>query len=254
LIRYKILLIFIIVLAIGIQAQKKNTFGFGCLGLVGGFAGYEIKNYTATGLNNYVKGFNEIRGDSLQTGLGDFGQLKGYRVGLNLLRNRDAGLEYTIKVFYEALTELKEAQIRGKSGMYKSSLELKQNVFGAGIEIGTPLSKSLSWKILELEATYGNAQLFNRSEDVNDPVSRVKYTSENYKFGFNFASGFILFIIDENVSLEGKMGYSVFSVGYMTDEEDNKLTVRENSTVVMENLITKGGLFYGVQFNISIPL
>ncbi len=247
--------LFILFVVLGVSAGAQSTkFGFGCLGLVGGFAGYEVKNYSATGLNQYIAAFNELRKDSLLSAMGEMGQIKGYRLGMNLIRNRISGLEYTVKVFYETLSELKEAQIKGSSGLYKNSFELKQNVFGAGLELGTPLTKIISWKILELEFSYGSAQLFRKTEDINDPVSRVKYTADNYRAGFNFASGFILFIIDNNISLEGKMGYSEFSVGPMTDEEGNKLTTTENSGIVMDAPITKGGLFYGVQFNLSIPL
>jgi len=242
-----------VLFVLGAEAQS-TKFGFGCLGLVGGFAGYEVKNYSATGLNQYIAAINERRKDSLLTAMGEMGQLKGYRLGMNLIRNRISGLEYTVKVFYETLSELKEAQIKGRSGIYKNSLELKQNVFGAGLELGTPITKIISWKILELEFTYGTAQLFKKTEDINDPVSRVKYTADNYRAGFNFASGFILFLIDNNISLEGKMGYSEFSIGPMTDEDGNKLATSESGGNIMESPITKGGLFYGVQFNLSIPL
>ncbi len=247
--------LFILFVMLGVSAGAQSTkFGFGCLGLVGGFAGYEVKNYSATGLNQYIAAINERRKDSLLTAMGEMGQLKGYRLGMNLIRNRISGLEYTVKVFYETLSELKEAQIKGRSGIYKNSLELKQNVFGAGLELGTPITKIISWKILELEFTYGTAQLFKKTEDINDPVSRVKYTADNYRAGFNFASGFILFLIDNNISLEGKMGYSEFSIGPMTDEDGNKLATSESGGNIMESPITKGGLFYGVQFNLSIPL
>lgn len=252
-IHYKTIVIAFVILASGAEAQS-NKFGFGCLGLVGGFAGYQVKYYEATGLNNYVAGYNALHGDSLLSPMGEFGMLKGYRLGINLLRNRVSGLEYTVKIFYEMMNEVNETQVRGKYSLYKNSLEYKQNVYGAGIELGTPLSKALSWKILELEVTYSNAQLYKRTEDISDPVSRIKYSSDKSKLGFNFASGFILFIIDQNISLEGKAGYSEFSVGVMTDEAGNKLTVKEGSTEVMENFVTKGGLFYGVQFNLSIPL
>jgi len=253
LIPYRTFVVAFVLLA-GAAESQSNKFGFGCLGLVGGFAGYEIKYYEATGLNNFVDAYNRLHGDSLMSGMGEFGMLKGYRLGINLLRNRVSGLEYTVKVFYEMMNEVKETQVKGASSIYKNSLEFKQNVYGAGIELGTPLSKAISWKILELEVTYNNAQFYKRTEDINDPVSRIKYTSDKSQLGFNFASGFILFIIDQNISLEGKVGYSEFSVGVMTDEAGNKLTVREGSTEVMENAVTKGGLFYGVQFNLSIPL
>lgn len=242
------------VLLAGAAESQSNKFGFGCLGLVGGFAGYEIKHYEATGLNNYVTAYNQLHGDSLMSSMGEFGMLKGYRLGINLLRNRVSGLEYTVKIFYEMMNEVKETQVKGSSSIYTNSLEYKQNVYGAGIELGTPLSKAISWKILELEVTYSNALFYKRTEDINNPVSRIKYSSDKSQLGFNFASGFILFIIDQNISLEGKIGYSEFSVGLMTDEAGNKLTVREGSSEVMENAVTKGGLFYGVQFNLSIPL
>ncbi|KAB2908366.1 MAG: hypothetical protein LC102_03450 [Ignavibacteriales bacterium] len=247
------IILFSLILVITTQAQA-TKFGFGCLGLVGGFAGYEVKNYDASVLNQYVSAFNDIRKDSLLSSMNDFGSLKGFRLGMNLVRNRISGLEYTLKVFYETLNEVKEAQIKGQSGIYTNSLELKQNVFGAGLELGTPLSSIISWKILEVEFSYGTAQFFRKSEDINNPATRVKYTVDNYSAGFNLASGFIFFLIDNNISLEGKMGYSQFSIGKMHDEDGNILTIAENSSVVPDKIVSKGGLFYGVQFNLSIPL
>jgi len=45
-------LIVVFVLLAGAAESQSNKFGFGCLGLVGGFAGYQVKHYEATGLNN----------------------------------------------------------------------------------------------------------------------------------------------------------------------------------------------------------
>jgi hypothetical protein len=62
-----------------LQAQ---SFGFGCLGLVGGYAGYSHQNYIPSGLNDYILVYNEIRTDSLVSPVSSFGKARGFRVGL----------------------------------------------------------------------------------------------------------------------------------------------------------------------------
>ena len=70
---YKILFIIFLVASANLPAQD---FGFGCLGLVGGYAGYEIQNYKPTGLNTFMK-------DSLSNNIDELESMKGFRLGIN---------------------------------------------------------------------------------------------------------------------------------------------------------------------------
>ncbi|MDR3626737.1 MAG: hypothetical protein P4L45_07880, partial [Ignavibacteriaceae bacterium] len=78
-----------------------QSFGFGCLGFVGGYGGYSYQKYNATGLNNYVNGFNEDHKDSLSSPMGKFGVASGYRVGINFFRANIKGFILTTKGFYQ---------------------------------------------------------------------------------------------------------------------------------------------------------
>ena len=88
-----------------------QSFGFGCLGFVGGYGGYGYQKYNAPGLNNYVKEFNENYKGSLASPMGNFGTETGYRVGINFFRANIRGFILTTKGFYQSLTEKNSATI-----------------------------------------------------------------------------------------------------------------------------------------------
>ena len=81
-----------------------QTFGFGCLGFVGGYGGYSYQNYKPGTLNDYIDHFNLLYNDSLSAPLGKFGKADGYRFGLNFFRAKFKGFIITAKGFYQNLT------------------------------------------------------------------------------------------------------------------------------------------------------
>ena len=87
---------------------KAQSFGFGCLGLVGGYAGYTYQIYKPTGLNTYIQTFNLLRKDSLKGSMPNFGKSSGYRVGINFYRADLRGFILTAKGFYQNLGEENE--------------------------------------------------------------------------------------------------------------------------------------------------
>ena len=64
----------IILLASPIQPQ---SFGFGCLGFVGGFGGYSYQEYKPNGLNRYVQNFNSINSEYIENKMSEFGKATG---------------------------------------------------------------------------------------------------------------------------------------------------------------------------------
>ena len=51
---------------------RSQTFGFGCLGFVGGYGGFTYQQFDAKGLNEFVQQFNEAKTSTLQSGLNEF--------------------------------------------------------------------------------------------------------------------------------------------------------------------------------------
>src|ERR1035437_10126384 len=108
---------FLVITALSIISFNTNVqaqnFGFGCLGLVGGYAGYSYQVYKPTGLNDYIGFFNlnPVRKDSLKGPMQNFGKSAGYRVGVNFFRADIRGLILTAKGFYQDLSEESDASI-----------------------------------------------------------------------------------------------------------------------------------------------
>ena len=51
--------IFFLLISISSIAEAQ-TFGFGCLGFVGGYGGYSYQDYNAAGLNEYIRYWNSL--------------------------------------------------------------------------------------------------------------------------------------------------------------------------------------------------
>ena len=56
------------------EVVNAQSFGFGCLGFVGGFGGYSYQQYKPNGLNRYVQNFNAINSDNIENEMSDFGK------------------------------------------------------------------------------------------------------------------------------------------------------------------------------------
>ena len=119
----KILLIIIILLPV--TQIKPQAFGFGCLGFVGGYGGYSYQIYKPTGLNNYVKAFNMLHSDSLDSPMGQFGKSNGFRIGLNFFRANIEGFILTAKGFYQVLSEQNKAVLKSQNGNINSKYEVE---------------------------------------------------------------------------------------------------------------------------------
>lgn len=235
-------------------ASPAQQIGFGCLGFVGGFVGYEINNYKAEGLNNYVDRYNEIRSDSLQSPLGEFGRATGFRVGLNITRQNIDGVIFTLKGFYHRLGDLKTATFTSGEGVATEEYDLRFRNYGIGIDIGTELNEYISWKILNLELVYHHATLVIKGTYPGRPATREELTSADEAFGVVIGSGFIWRIIGDYLSLEGSFGYSFLTLDSLEYEDGSLLPENEISTRPMNNLISEGGFNSVIQVNVGFPL
>ncbi len=252
-IKYYFLLFFAVSVFYSGQTYAQS-FGFGCLGFVGGFGGFSYQKYGPSGLNSYIKNFNEIRNDSLTTPMGNFGTAKGYRVGLNFFRAKFTNFILTAKGFYETLNEKHESIEKLVNGTRTNTFEVGLKNWGIGVDIGLTITNGLSWKIID-GALHFNSATFTDTQNapgVDTKVTEYKNTSSS--LGYSIGTGFILSLIEDYISLEGTAGYTSITIDQMQSDKGALLTVNENSSTVMKNFIDNGGFSAVVQLNVGFPL
>lgn len=245
-----IVVCFLIVHIPNVQAQ---SFGFGCLGFVGGYGGYSIQNFNPTGLNDYITIYNDLRGDSLTSPMDKFGNATGYRVGINFFRAKFTGVILTAKGFYQSLKEKHESLERFQTGIKNTTFDLALKNWGVGVDLGIPVTRSLSWKIVDGAVHFNNVSLTSTENFPGADTEVKKYNSES-TLGYSVGTGFIYSIVEGYISIEGSAGYTVLSIDKMKIDELTFLTKNENTTDVMDNFIEAGGFSALIQLNIGFPL
>lgn len=234
--------------------SQDQELGFGCLGLVGAYAGYGVQEYDAEGLNSFITGFNQLYGDSLDKPFDEFGSAKGVRFGINFFRKNYSGLILTFKGFYQALSEKKEASIKSWQGNIKNSLELKYNHLALGVDVGTTIFEFLDWKVIDAAILYTNAKLVSSVSYPGQSTQITSLKNESPSIGYSFGSGFIIHIIENYISLEGAAGYSNYKIKKMQYEDGSYLSNLQPPGSPVEILVQNGGFTAIVQINIGFPL
>ena len=241
--------IFLFILIFSSNFVKAQSFGFGCLGLVGGYGGFTYQQYQPGLLKDYVVEFNSFKTKELN----DFGKAEGYRFGINFFRARFSGFFITAKGFYQQLEESHDAQKFSRLGTQDFNYELKFKSFGVGLDVGIPIYSRLLWKIVDGAVLVNTIRL---TETVNNfsGTNVRKFDNEKPEIGYSVGSGFVLDILKNYVSIEGIVGYSFFQIDKMISEDKTKfedlLTTPENN----KPFIKSGGFNAAVQLNIGFPL
>ncbi|HEY4754527.1 MAG TPA: hypothetical protein VIH28_00590 [Ignavibacteriaceae bacterium] len=246
----KLTIIFIVLFQTYLNSQ---SFGFGCLGFTGGYAGYSHQKYQPDGLNDYIKIFNLNRKDSLTENLHSFGSANGFRVGLNFFRKKFSGVFITAKGFYQFLNEKHQAVEKLSSGIVSTSNEVKMINWGLGIDLGTPIISFLNWKIIDAALLYNQAR-FSNTQNFPGALTVVNNYKSDYHFGYTIGTGIIIEILGEYITLEGLAAYSKITIDEMKMDDGTKLMKNENSTEAMKNFIADGGFNAVIQLNIGLPL
>ena len=249
-----IIFVLIIVLMLPFASVKAQSFGFGCLGFVGGYGGYTYQKYDPKGLNNYVKAFNAANKDSLSSPMSEFGKAQGYRVGVNFFRADFQGFILTTKGFYQFLSEKKSASINVTNGSSSAIYEVEMKNWGVGIDLGTAITEALSWKVVDAAVLYNSASFTNTRNSPGPSTTLLQFNSEKSTIGYSIATGFILQLAGRYISLEGAAGYSAFKIDKMRLDDGTELAISETSKEVMTNFITAGGFSAVIQLNIGFPL
>ncbi len=230
-----------------------QTFGFGCLGFVGGYGGYSYQKIQPGSLNDYIDDFNLIYKDSLSSPMDKFGQSDGYRLGLNFFRAKFKGFIITAKGFYQNLSEQHKATEHLVGGDGNTTLQLEIINWALGIDLGTQITGGLSWKVIDAALLFNNAK-FTSTQNLPNAVTIVnQYKSESTSLGYTIGTGFILEVVDEYLSIEGLAAYTDFSIDKMKTD-DGKYFASTQDTPDSKKFIEKGGFNAVIQLNIGLPL
>jgi len=231
--------------------------GFGCLGLSGVYSGYSIQKYEADGLNNY---FNYIINSSNSLlplkGKYDFKEGRGFRVGINLMRAQYEKFFFTVKGYYQFLSEEKNLKIPDGFNYYNIyEAKFEMNNWGIGLDIGIPLFGFVNWKILDAELKFFSPKLalknYNNNPSKNSIANENLFTPNKVKMGYSVGSGLIFNLIEDYISIELTGMYTFIEIDNLTDDQ-NGLSIPNNGS--NEKLISTGGFQGIVQINVGIPL
>lgn len=234
-----------------------QTFGFGCLGFVGGYGGFTYQQYNAEGFNDYIEQFNQA--EFVNSPIDEFSFATGYRVGLNFFRATfQNGIILTAKGFYQSLDKTNKGGvgITGATDNYTLDLDLRS--FSLGFDVGWEFTKILSWKILDGSLNFNNISL-TQTTDLPGSTSVYKYESESGLIGYSIGTGIIFSIIKDYISIEGLAGYTHLSVDNLYDDSGTPFLNPPTefiSTVdtTEKKFIESGGFAAVIQLNVGFPL
>ncbi len=228
-----------------IQAQ---TFGFGCLGLSGFYAGFSQESYDASGINNYLD--IALAGNTIVTfaNTSKFEKGTGYRVGANLFRAKFEKIFITAKGYYQFLKEEHSVKEISGGSTFTTNYNLSLNHWGVGIDFGVNLFWILDWKILEGNVKFYTGGFTSEYYKDNVPFSDAKYNLDKTQIGYFVGSGLILHLVPDYISIEGTAGYNFLKV------ESLKRTDSLGNELFINNSIPGGGFSTTIQLNVGFPL
>jgi hypothetical protein len=244
-------IIFIVALC---NLSSAQSFGFGCLGFVGGYGGFTYQEYKASGLNEYIRFFNEL--ENTQKPVDEFSYATGYRVGLNLFRATfQSGIILTAKGSFQSLDKSNKGAVGVSQEDENYTLDLDLKNWAIGFDIGWEFTKILSWKILDGSLNINNITLTETTDQPGNSIIK-KYKSESGAIGYSVGTGIIVAIIKDYLSIEGTAGYTYLSVENIYDDGGlpflNPTPASQQN--VENNFIESGGFTALIQLNVGFPL
>lgn len=251
----KIFLIFLIFNAN--QILNAQTFGFGCLGFVGGYGGFSYQEYNPAGLNEYIKYYNQL--ENTIEPVNEFSSATGYRVGLNFFRATfESGIIVSAKGFYQYLSKKNKGTVGVGASDDNYSLDLTFKNWSLGFDVGWEFTKVFSWKILDGSLNFNNVKL-TQTTDLPGETYVNKYKSDSGVIGYSIGTGIIVSIIKDYISIEGLAGYTYLRINELKSEDG----INFFSDVVLPaiypaipdyNMIESGGFTAVIQINVGFPL
>jgi hypothetical protein len=232
-----------------------QSFGFGCFGFVGGYAGYSYQKYEPGSLNEQIRGFNNALSKGADQIIPEYGTAQGYRLGINLLRANFSDTFFSVKGYYELLSENNSYSYSGTESLINSELNFSLKSWNIGVDFGIPITDLFSWKIIEGVVHFNSAKLIHKP-NLDDNTKEIKYENDAPEIGYSISTGFLFSIIDNFLSIEGTAGYKFFRINQMTAEDGSVFLLRpEDSRAIEEaDFIKAGGFSAVVQLNLGFPL
>lgn len=239
-------LILLVLLLLPFTLTKSQTFGFGCLGLSGFYAGFSEQQYSVDGLNQYIK--TNYYGPIPKSNV-EFKKGTGYRIGANIFRAKFDKFFISAKGYYQFIKENLEQSANDQSSVIKNKYQLSLNHWGLALDIGAPLFSIIDLKVVEGGIVFHNVEFTHTTFKDDNQLSEVKYEPLSNKVNYYVATGLIIHIIPDYISIEGTASYNFLKVDQLTIKSD-LLT----GPTKISNSISKGGLMTTVQLNIGFPL
>ncbi len=241
----------VMVLLLMVQFQAKaQSIGFGCFGFVSGFGGYSYQSIHPGTLKYYGNELRtpiELNKDSY---FEEFNTATGFRVGLNFFRAKFSGLFLSTKGYYQILSEKKNVNVSGIYPDVEYDLDLKS--WGLGIDIGVPVTNFISWKILDGELMF-NSVRFKRTINEVGSTSVKRYNNDSPELGYSIGTGFIVYLVEGYISVEGTAGFTIMKIEKMEDDEGIRF-LDKVETGTEKNFIKAGGFNALIQLNVGFPL
>jgi len=226
-----------------------QTFGFGCLGFVGGYGGFTYQQYNAKGLNEFIKDWNS--NESIHSQMDEFSFATGYRVGLNLFRATfENNIILTAKGYYQSLDKTNKATLGGINTNGEYSLDIDMRNWAVGIDVGWQFTNMVSWKVIDGAIHFNKVKLTETtSTDSESLIS--KYESDGSNIGYSIGTGLIVAIIKDYISIEGLAGYTQISIDDLFNDQGTPFL---NPSQQDEKFIESGGFTAVVQLNVGFPI
>ncbi len=242
----KIIFILALIFLIPSAVIKSQTFGFGCLGLSGFYAGFSQQQYVVDGLNDFIK-FNNY--GPVPSSYVEFKKGSGYRIGANLFRAKFENFFISAKGFYQFMRENLELNQTAQNSLFKNKYQLSMNHWGLAVDIGVPLLSIIDLKIIEGGIVFYNTEFVHTVLENEKQIYELKYEPDNKKVNYYIASGLLIHIVPDYISIEGTAGYSFLKY--------DRFDLKTESPVgkgTITNPVSKGGFLATVQLNIGFPL
>ncbi len=216
--------------------------------------GYGVQQFSAEGLNNYIKVYNNKR-PFLTKKMDDFGFATGWRAGANLLAIEEHNMFYGMNVFYQQMKEKHEASALLSNDIpAKREYDLTLISYGVGFWFSYIISKSFDFKVADIRLNFNKAKFINRYTEGTNPSAEQVLKDPEASMGGQISTGLLYYPYAPYVSIELSVGYSYFTIDEMQFESSGlSLAVNEDSNEKMDNFIDSGGFFAFAQLNVAIP-
>ena len=185
----------------------------------------------------------------------DFKEGRGFKVGINLVRAQYDKFFFTVKGYYQFLSEENNVKIQDGFGYYNIyEAKFEMNNWGIGLDLGIPLLGFVDWKIIDGELKFFSPKLTYKNYTNNPLANSISieniYTPDKVKMGYSIGSGLIFNIIQDYISIEATGMFTFIEIDYLTDDDNGSAIPASNSDT---KLISNGGFQGAVQLNVGIP-